>query len=389
LALPKPTTKSQVNSAEANRLGLAEEDDGGFGASIRNAFAPVAAPRAGDRLALKAAESYTRNLTHSHYENFSVVSALLPKHLRQDFCNVYAFCRIADDLGDEVGDSGQALLFLDAFRRQLICCYHQQAETAVFIALAETIKRHDIPMKPFDDLICAFEQDQKVNRYQHFEQVVDYCTRSADPVGRLVLYMCGYRDRERQQLSDKICTALQLINFWQDVRRDILERNRIYLPRGDMDRFGVTEEQIRAGQVTDGYRALLKFEVERTEQWFDEGAALLPLLAPEYRKQIALFVKGGRAICTAIRRQRFDTLTRRPKLSRWQKAGLIAGTFVGYLASTLRGGSRRLPEASPSVAPAAHERPPPSSPSPEATPSPKRNSRRSAERNDQGQRTGA
>jgi phytoene/squalene synthetase len=169
---------------EAELLGLAR----GVPETVRKAFEPVSG--------VEEAEGYTRGLTRSHYENFSVVSVLLPKHLRQDFCNVYAFCRIADDLGDEVGDKQKALEYLGAFRRQLIECYEGRARTAVFVALGATIKRHEIPMKPFDDLIRAFEQDQTVTRYQTFEQDVDYCTRSADPVGRIVLYMCGYRDEE-------------------------------------------------------------------------------------------------------------------------------------------------------------------------------------------------
>ncbi len=308
-------------------LGLAP----GVPGTVRAAFAPV-----GDA---REAEAYTRGLTASHYENFSVVSVLLPKRLRQDFCNVYAFCRIADDLGDEVGDRGKATEYLGAFREQLVRCYAGEAKTAVFVALAETIRRHEIPMKPFDDLIRAFEQDQVVTRYETFMQAVDYCTRSADPVGRLVLYMCGYRDAERQRLSDKICTGLQLINFWQDVRRDVLERDRVYLPREDMAKFGVTVEQLREGRVTEGYRALVKMEVERTEAMFDEGAALLPLLKPMYRKQIALFLKGGRAICAAVRRQGFDTLTKRPRLSKWQKGRLVAGTLLGYLVGKLTGGA--------------------------------------------------
>jgi squalene synthase HpnC len=315
------------NTREAERIGLAQ----GVPSTIRAAFEPV-------KGAVEA-EAYTRELTHSHYENFSVVSVLLPKNLRQDFCNVYAFCRIADDLGDEVGDSTKAIEYLGAFRRQLIECYAGHANTAVFVALQQTIKRHDIPMKPFDDLIQAFEQDQVMTRYDTFEQDVEYCTRSADPVGRLVLYMCGYRDEKRQRLSDKICTALQLINFWQDVRRDILERDRIYLPREDLNRFGVTEKELREGRVTAAYRELIRFQVERTERMFNEGAALLPLLKPVYRKQIALFLKGGRAVCAAVRRQDFDTLTSRPRLSKWQKGRLIAGTMLGYLAGKLTGGA--------------------------------------------------
>jgi squalene synthase HpnC len=312
------TGQLEVSAREAQRLGLAAE---GLPPTVQAAFAPVADTA--------AAETYTRHLTHSHYENFSVVSILLPRHLRQDFCNVYAFCRIADDLGDEVGDRTKALGYLADFRRQLTDCYAGQSRTAVFVALAATIKRHEIPMKPFDDLIRAFEQDQTVTRYADFPQVVDYCTKSADPVGRIVLYMCGHRDERRQALSDKICTALQLINFWQDVRRDMLERDRIYLPADDMACFGVTEAQLRQGEVTEGFRALIQFEVERTERLFNEGAALLPLLEGRVRKQIALFRKGGLAICTAVRRQNFDTLTRRPRLSKLQKAKLIVGTMLG------------------------------------------------------------
>jgi squalene synthase HpnC len=318
----------QVVVTDVASIGLAPV---GLPDTVRAAFEPVAEAR--------EAEAYTRGLTGSHYENFSVVSVLLPKRLRQDFCNVYAFCRIADDLGDEVGDRTKALEYLGAFREQLRECYAGRANTAVFVALAETIRRHEIPMKPFDDLIRAFEQDQTVTRHETFEQAVDYCTRSADPVGRIVLYICGYRDEERQRLSDKICTALQLINFWQDVRRDILERDRVYLPRVDMERFGVTVEQLREGRVTAGYRELIRWEVDRTEKMFDEGAALLPLLKPVYRKQIALFLKGGRAICAAVRRQEFDTLTKRPRLSKWQKGRLVAGTLMGYLIGKLTGGA--------------------------------------------------
>jgi squalene synthase HpnC len=318
---------AEMSAREAARVGLAR----GVPETIRAAFEPVADAA--------AAEAYTRGLTGAHYENFSVVSVLLPKGLRQDFCNVYAFCRIADDLGDEVRDRGKALEYLGAFREQLRECFAGKANTAVFVALAETVRRHEIPMQPFDDLIRAFEQDQAVTRYQTFEQAVDYCTRSADPVGRLVLYMCGYRDEERQGLSDRICTGLQLINFWQDVRRDILERDRVYLPRVDMERFGVTVEQLREGRVTAGYRDLIRFEVERTEKLFEEGAALLRLLKPRYRKQIALFLKGGRAICAAVRRQDFDTLTKRPRLSKWQKGRLVAGTLMGYLIGKLTGGA--------------------------------------------------
>ena len=284
---------------------------------------------------LPAAEAITGHLAHSHYENFSVVSILLPRRLRQDFCNIYAFCRVADDLGDEVEDRAESLRLLGLFRGMTRECHAGSATAALFVALAGTIRKYDIPLKPFLDLIDAFEQDQRIVRYDTFEQVVDYCRRSADPVGRLVLYMSGYRDEHRQGLSDKICTALQLTNFWQDVRRDIVDRDRIYLPRESMDRFGVGESQIREGRCDDNYRKLIRFEVDRAEKLFDEGHALLPLLNRSIRPQISLFAKGGRAILRAIRRQDYDTLSHRPSLSKGQKGRLVLSALAGYLAGRI------------------------------------------------------
>jgi squalene synthase HpnC len=278
---------------------------------------------------LSEAEAFTRKLTNSHYENFSVVSWFVPKALRQDFCNVYAFCRVADDAGDEAADPQAATALLNDLKERTEACYAGESSTALFVALADTIRRHDLPRKPLLDLIDAFEQDQRVTRYQTFDQLLDYCRRSADPVGRLVLHLFGYRDEHRQLLSDQICSALQLTNFWQDVRRDILDLDRIYLPRQDMDRFGVSEEQIREGRFDEHYRELIEFEVNRTEQMFARGDALAPLIDRKYRKQISLFGRGGRAILGAIRAQGYDTLSSRPSLSRWRKLTLAGGLLLG------------------------------------------------------------
>jgi squalene synthase HpnC len=300
--------------------------------TVAAAFAPVTT--------LAQAEEYTRTLAHSHYENFSVVSMLLPRHLRQDFCNIYAFCRTADDLGDETPDTETALALLERFKEQTRACYAGQTDTAVFTALAGTIRRHDIPIQPFLDLIDAFEQDQRIKRYDTFEQLADYCRRSANPVGRLVLYLCGYRDEQRQHLSDQTCTGLQLANFWQDVRRDFLDLDRIYLPRESMQKFGLSEHdltrQIRENRCTDAARNLIKSEVDRTQTFFDQGDQLLPLLNPTIRPQIRLFGRGGKAILSAIRRQNYDTLTHRPSLSKWQKGRLILSSLPGVLLSKLR-----------------------------------------------------
>jgi squalene synthase HpnC len=297
--------------------------------TVRTAFAPPCP--------IDVARRYTRRLAMGHYENFSVVSMLLPKHLRQDFSNVYAFCRTADDLGDEVPDRELSLAYLHRFREHTEACYQGKALSPLFVALDETIRRHQIPIQPFLDLIDAFKQDQRVDRYENFAQLVDYCRRSADPVGRLVLHMCGYRDEERQQLSDRTCTALQLANFWQDVRRDILERNRIYIPKDSMQRFGVTEEQIRDGRCDDNYRQLMEFEVERTEKLFEEGDRLLPMLDSTIRRHVMLFARGGQAVLQAIRDQNFDTLSRRPRLSRWQKGKLMAKALTTMAAGKLSG----------------------------------------------------
>jgi squalene synthase HpnC len=286
------------------------------------------------------AEVQTRQLARRHYENFSVVSLLLPRDLRQDFCNIYAFCRVADDLGDETGDRNVSLRLLADFRRQTLECFDGRASTAVFVALSGTIRRRDLPAQPFLDLIDAFEQDQRVFRYATFGEVLDYCRRSANPVGRLVLYLCGYRDERRQLLSDQTCSALQLANFWQDVRRDILERDRIYLPADSMERFGVTEAQIVEGRCDENFRRLMRYEVDRASEMFKRGEELLPLLRPAVRMQISLFGKGGRLVLSSIRRQHYDTMSRRPALSRWQKGGLIATALAGMAGRVLVGGRK-------------------------------------------------
>jgi squalene synthase HpnC len=280
---------------------------------------------------LPRALAATRRLATGHYENFSVVSALVPRKLRQDFCNIYAFCRIADDLGDEMGDRNASLRALDRFRRQTERMYTGDVDTVVFTALNSTVQAHAIPAKPFLDLLDAFEQDQRVDRYQTGDQLLDYCRRSADPVGRLVLYLCGHGDEPRQRLSDFTCTALQLVNFWQDVRRDLVDRNRIYLPRETMDRFGVTESQLKAGQCDDHYRGAIRFEIDRVDALFEQGEPLLPMLDPSIRPQVSLFAAGGRAISRAIRRQDFDTLSHRPSLSKWQKGKLVVRALLGRL----------------------------------------------------------
>src|SRR2546429_2482683 len=191
------------------------------------------------------AQEYCRQLARTHYENFSVATWFLPERLRQHFCSVYAYCRISDDLGDEVDHPAASLQLLDEWEGELHACYAGSPRHPVFVALAEPVRKFDIPMQPFADLLKAFRQDQTITRYPTFNDVMDYCRYSANPVGHLVLYLCGYRDRERQALSDFTCTALQLANFWQDVSRD-LEKDRIYIPADLMTAQGVTEADLFA-----------------------------------------------------------------------------------------------------------------------------------------------
>jgi squalene synthase HpnC len=304
--------------------------------SLRRPVIPTIALAFAPPTTLEAARAATWRLAHGHYENFPVVTVMVPARLRQDFCNVYAFCRIADDLGDEVDDPVESLRLLDRFRGEVELLYAGQPRSLVFTALADTVERHQIPRQPFLDLIDAFEQDQRVSRYDTVEQLLGYCHRSADPVGRLVLYLCGCGDERRQRLSDCTCTALQLINFWQDVRRDLVDRNRIYLPRQTMDAAGLSEADILRGigqgRCTETFRVALKTEVDRADQLFAAGDALLPLVPDWCRAQIGLFSQGGRAIVTAVRRQNYDTLAARPSISRWQKGRLVLWALVNRLA---------------------------------------------------------
>src|SRR5579862_4192594 len=192
---------------------------------------------------LAEAREYCARLARTHYENFSVASWFLPRRLRQHFFNVYAYCRISDDLGDEVDDPAASLALLDEWQGELDACYAANPRHPVFVALAETVREFDIPKHEFSDLLRAFRQDQFVSRYETFDDVLGYCHYSANPVGHLVLYVCGYRDAERQKLSDFTCTALQLANFWQDVTVDYA-KGRVYLPLEDLRRYRVSEEDL-------------------------------------------------------------------------------------------------------------------------------------------------
>ncbi len=286
---------------------------------------------------LAEARAYCKRLATSHYENFSVATWFLPRHLHQHFFNVYAYCRISDDLGDEVGDARVSLALLDRWEQELDATYDALTGGAgavrhpVFVALAETIQACAIPRHEFSDLLTAFRQDQVVGRYETFQDLLGYCRNSANPVGHLVLYVCQYTDAARQQLSDYTCTALQLANFWQDVAVD-LKKGRIYLPLEDLRRFGVGEAQIAEGSFNRQFGELMRFEVERARQWFELGLPLVKMVNRSLALDLELFSRGGLAILQTIEKQGYNVLARRPSLSRFQKAGLALRAVAGRAA---------------------------------------------------------
>jgi squalene synthase HpnC len=270
---------------------------------------------------------YCSRLARSHYENFSVATLLLPRRLLRHFHAVYAYCRWADDLADEAGGGPYALNLLRWWREELLRCYQGEPRHPVMVALQYTIRKFAIPPDPFLNLLFAFEQDQIVKRYRTYEQLLGYCRNSANPVGHLVLYLCGVYSSANAALSDHICTALQLANFWQDVARD-LDIDRVYLPEEDRFQFGYGEADLEARRYTEAFVELLRFEVDRTRDLFYRGLPLLDRLPVEVQPDIELFVRGGLAILRKIERCRYNVWAARPKLAKWEKAALISGLLM-------------------------------------------------------------
>ncbi len=277
-----------------------------------------------------AAQEYTRWLATHHYENFNVASWLLPKDLHQHFYNLYAYCRWADDLGDEVPQKERALELLDWWERELDACYDGRPSHPVFVALRETIIAKNTPKQPFADLLRAFRQDQNVKRYQTWDSMIGYCVYSANPVGRLVLYLCGYRDEERQAMSDATCTALQLANFWQDVERD-LEKGRIYIPLDVAASHGLTEANIVERRFDERYVNLMKDLITRTRVLFAQGAPLAKMVNGRLSVDLEMFSRGGVAVLDAIEAMGYDTLHQRPAISKAKQVGLLGRSLLSHL----------------------------------------------------------
>ncbi len=274
------------------------------------------------RYSLAEAQRYTRWLATHHYENFQVISFLLPKALHQEFYNVYAFCRWADDLGDEIDDPQESLKLLAWWRDELESMYKGEAVHPVFVALKSTVERFQIPIQPFDRLICAFEQDQTVTRYRSFEELFGYCVNSANPVGHLVLYLGGYRDSDRHALSDYTCTALQLANFWQDVTVDLL-KDRVYLPLDLLEKHDYRIEDLYARRFDPRFAHVMAEAVEIADQLFRKGLPLIDTVDRRLALDLQLFSSGGMAILRKIREQRYDVLAQRPHISKVERLGIL------------------------------------------------------------------
>ena len=278
---------------------------------------------------------YSRWLATTHYENFHVVSVLLPKRLHQDFYNVYCFCRWADDLGDEIPDKQEALRLLGWWSGLLDEMYAGATWHPVYVALADTVRKHQLEPEPFRDLIRAFVQDQTVTRYRTWSEVHEYCRCSANPVGRLVLALWGYRDGERRHLSDATCTGLQLANFWQDVSVD-LGKDRVYLPQELFDRHGYSVEQLFAGEENDAFRRVMKDAVDHARALFLEGLPLIGSVDRRLAIDLDLFSRGGMRVLDRIEAMNYNVLHRRPAIGKLERVGLLLRSVARQV---LRGGA--------------------------------------------------
>ncbi len=286
-----------------------------------------------DPMSVEEARAWCASLARRRGENFSVLSALVPPDRVGDFAALYAYCRWADDLGDEMGSAERARELLAWWRRELESCFAGAPRHPVFVALRPTIERRELPIGPFDDLIRAFEWDQERSRWATWEDLLASCRLSADPVGRLVLMVLGEpRDEARFLPSDRICTALQLTNHWQDVRRHLLERDRIYIPAELSASVPDFESRLartaRQGWAPDrtflaAYREVLRECVDRTWTFWEEGEALLDRVAPAHRPLIWLFSAGGRHVLRQVERWGFESCLTRPRIARARKAWFV------------------------------------------------------------------
>ncbi len=300
------------------------------------AAAPDAAPPG--PWTVESGYRWCERLASRHYENFPVASRLVPAHLRPHVAAVYAFARTADDFADEPRYEGRRSQALDAWEELLETCYRREVQHPVFIALRDTVRRHQIPIVPLRALLTAFRMDLSRRRYGSFTELLELCAHSANPVGQLVLHVHGHREPELHRFSDAICTALQLANFLQDLSVDI-PRGRLYLPAEDLAHFGVDIDDVLAQRPTQEFRELMRFEVARVRAMFHRGRPLIRRVDPGLSIELDATWRGGMAILDRVAALRDTSLTARPTLSRRDKAGIAARSLVGFGHRLVRGGA--------------------------------------------------
>lgn len=280
-----------------------------------------------DNWALDDAYDYCERLARSHYENFPVGSILIPKRLRGHFYSIYAFARIADDFADEAyGESytqHERLDLIDQWHRMLTESIAGRAKHPVFVALAQTQTQFDLPIALLEDLLSAFAQDVTVRRYESFDQLRDYCRRSANPIGRLILLLFGYRDEQLHRWSDDICTALQLANHWQDVAID-LDKERIYLPEEDLSRFELTVDDLIQRRTSESFKRLMKFEVTRTREMFESGKPLCTAVSGRLGLELRVVWLGGIRVLERIIHNDYDVFAQRPVITSTDKLRILS-----------------------------------------------------------------
>lgn len=281
---------------------------------------------------------YCQWITDHHYENFPVASWILPQGLRPHIAAIYAFARTADDFADEERYQGRSLELLDGWRKALWACANGQslhplpfALHPIFLALADTLRRCHLPVQLLDDLLTAFTMDVTKRRYANWQELLTYCRYSANPVGRGVLLIFGIRDPDLHQLSDRICTGLQLANHWQDLRLD-LGRDILYVPQDLLKEYGLGEGELKdlaaGGEISGGFQSLMKELVARSRALFEEGKPLLRSVSGRLKFELKLTLAGGQAILDQIENQRFDVFRKRPRLSAWRKLNLLSHALL-------------------------------------------------------------
>lgn len=272
---------------------------------------------------------FCERLAHDHYENFPVASLLVPREKRPHVYAIYSFARIADDFADEPGlTPAERIDSIAGWEEQLVDAYRGHAHHPVFVALRETVDRFEIPVELFQSLLTAFRSDVTTHRYETFGDILEYCDNSANPVGRLMLLLFNYRSESTMELSDSICTALQLTNFWQDVAVDLM-KDRVYIPLEDIREFGYSEEELLGLHCSQAFKDVMCYQVERTEQMFRDGKPLLSEVGSDLRMELKLTWKGGMRILKKIEQQDYNVLAARPSLSLLDKTSILFSSLLG------------------------------------------------------------